>query len=178
MAADCRPRRSPPLGLGYLQSHEQPLGQIAFGVLVGVRHGRPHAVSVHQIRLNAVLGHRSGGRQRRWPARPCEPATFPAASTMATCRTAASASPASRAVSAAEAVLPMAINSRPSETVGWVNEGLSGHRADAGPGPRNDRANGKPVGLNGDAKLAAERVARDDGISSHRSPPVGCIGRG
>ena len=54
--------------------------------------------------------------------------------------------------------------------VGRLGDRLRGDRADARARPRDDRADGEPVRLHGDADLPAARVARDDrvGAAPHR----------
>ena len=48
--------------------------------------------------------------------------------------------------------------------VARVDHGLGGHRADAGPGPGQHRAEGEVATLRGHAELAAVGVAGDDGV--------------
>ena len=94
---------------------------------------------------------------------PVKASTRPCASIIATCRTSRCASAASRRLSASGAAHAAAHQLEALVAVRRVHERLRGHGADAGLGPRDDRADREPVRLHRHAHLAGGGIARDDG---------------
>ena len=176
MAADCRPRRSPPSASAASRAASSRSARSPPAIFAGVRHGRPHAVPVHQVRLNAVLGtgpvagRRNGALARVDGHVPLgiDHGHLPHGSV---------GIPGEQGGERLLGGLAHGHQFEAERTVGRVDEGLGGHGADAGAGPRNDGTHGKPVGLDGNPELSAEGVAGDNGISGHGPPPVGRVGR-
>ena len=165
--------RHPPAGvaalaLGGHQGGDQAGGQDPVRVLEGLGHGLADAGPGHHVGLGRVAV------PSAWPtwsmqSAPVNEATRPAASTRPTWRTSRPSSAARTWSSASASREAVGQQVEAAGPVARVDHGLGGHRADAGPGPGQHRAEGEVAALGGHAELAAGRCrGRRWSTSRHR----------
>ncbi len=149
--------------LGRVERREHPLGQVTLGFAVGLGHGGPHLVVPHEVRLHGelvphlvprggdALGPRVGGHL----------ALRVHHGDLADLSAGVRRQETGEGFGGAPARPHQVEAERP---VGGVHEGLGGNGAHARLGPRDGRAHGEPVGLDGHAHVPRGGISRHDRV--------------
>jgi hypothetical protein len=150
-----------------LECGQQTLGEIALAGFVRARHGVPHRVVLHEIRLHGVLRAvmiSGSGDALRTRVRGDAPLRIDHRHLADGLLRVGGDQRGERL----GRCLPRLHERQAQRSVRLFGERLRGHRAHTGFRPCDVRADREPVRLHRDAELAAHRVARHDGISVHR----------